>query len=195
MAGRGTRQSKAPAPPEKAPPRAAPPPRAASVRAAAAPAASPPAKSNRVVVAPLSDACRDARQEAEDMAQAVATDERIADKSASPPPAGRKSDRAAILERQKEKAERDRLLAETELLRKQLDVYTARESKRRQSEAAEQAPPAKRAAGSGRRSASAPQVRCLPGLLCIVFHSSGSFETRLCNGGVGDPPHHNTMGM
>ena len=39
------------------------------------------------------------------------------------------------------------------------------------------------------------KVRCLPGLLCIVFHSSGSFETRLCNGGVGDPPHHNTMGM
>jgi hypothetical protein len=130
------------------------------------------------------------------MAQAVAdADESIADKSASPPPAGRKSDRAGILERQKEKAERDRLLAETELLKKQLDAYTVRESKRKQSEAAEPAPPAKRAAGSGRRSASAPQVQCLPGFLCIVFHSSGSFETRLCNGGVGDPPHHNTMGM
>ena len=99
------------------------------------------------------------------------------------------------LELQREKAERAKLLAETERLRKELDAYTVRESKRKQSEAAEKAPPAKRAAGSGRRSASAPQVRCLPGLLCIVFHSSGSFETRLCNGGVGDPPHHNTMGM
>ena len=30
-------------------------------------------------------------------------------------------------------------------------------------------------------------------LLHNVFHSSGSLETRLHNGGVGDPPHHNTM--
>ena len=27
----------------------------------------------------------------------------------------------------------------------------------------------------------------------FIFHSSGSLETRLCNGGVGNPPHHNTM--
>ncbi len=27
----------------------------------------------------------------------------------------------------------------------------------------------------------------------FIFHSSGSLETGLCNGGVGDPPHHNTM--
>jgi hypothetical protein len=134
------------------------------------------------------------------MAQAVA-DEENTDKHASPPPAAKRSgsDRATTLELQREKAERKaeraKLLAETERLRKELDAYTVRESKRKQSEAAEKAPPAKRAAGSGRRSASAPQVRCLPGLLCIVFHSSGSFETRLCNGGVGDPPHHNTMGM
>ena len=116
---------------------------------------------------------------------------------ASPPPAAKRShnDRTMTLELQREKAERAKLLAETERLKKELDAFTVRESKRKQSEAAEKAPPAKRAAGSGRRSASAPQVRCLPGLLCIVFHSSGSFETRLCNGGVGDPPHHNTMGM
>jgi len=202
MAGRGTR-AKAPAPPEKAPPRAAS--AAASGRAAAAPAsgraaagaaAASPGKSRKGGAAPTDDARKEALAEAEGMAQAVANDDDgIKDKSASPPPAGRKSDRAGILERQKEKAERDRLLAETERLRKELDAYTVRESKRKQSEAAEKAPPAKRAAGSGRRSASAPQVRCLPGLLCIVFHSSGSFETRLCNGGVGDPPHHNTMGM
>ena len=130
------------------------------------------------------------------MAEAVADDdEGINDKPASPPPAARKTDRTMTLELQKEKAERAKLLAETERLKKELDAFTVRESKRKQSEAAEKAPPAKRAAGSGRRSASAPQVRCLPGLLCIVFHSSGSFETRLCNGGVGDPPHHNTMGM
>ena len=185
----GRRASKAAAPPEK------PAPDKRPGRAAAAPATSP-AKAKKVVAAPPANARQDALDEALGMAQAVADDDKgIKDKSASPPPAGRKSDRAAILERQKEKAERDRLLAETELLKKQLDAYTVRESKRRQSEAAEQAPPAKRAAGSGRRSASAPQVRCLPGLLCIVFHSSGSFETRLCNGGVGDPPHHNTMGM
>jgi hypothetical protein len=88
------------------------------------------------------------------MAAAVADDdEGINDKSASPPPAAKKSDRAMTLELQKEKAERAKLLAETERLRKQLDAYTVRESKRKQSEAAEPAPPAKRAAGSGRRTA------------------------------------------
>ena len=201
MAGRGTR-AKAPAPPEKQPP-----PRAASAaasgRAAAAPAsgraaapAASPGKAKKGGAAPTDDARKEALAEAEGMAQAVA-DEEITDKHASPPPAAKRSgsDRAMTLELQKEKAERAKLLAETERLRKELDAYTVRESKRKQSEAAEKAPPAKRAAGSGRRSASAPQVRCLPGLLCIVFHSSGSFETRLCNGGVGDPPHHNTMGM
>jgi hypothetical protein len=30
-------------------------------------------------------------------------------------------------------------------------------------------------------------------LLYYAFHSSGSLETRLCNGGVGITPHHNTM--
>jgi len=202
MAGRG-RGGKAAAPPEKQPP----PPRAASAaasgRAAAAPAsgraaaaAASPGKSRKGGAAPTDDARKEALAEAEGMAQAVANDdEGIKDKSASPPPAAKRTDRTATLELQKEKAERAKLLAETERLRKELDAYTVRESKRKQSEAAEKAPPAKRAAGSGRRSASAPQVRCLPGLLCIVFHSSGSFETRLCNGGVGDPPHHNTMGM
>ena len=88
------------------------------------------------------------------MAVAVADDdEGINDKPASPPPAAKKSDRAMTLELQKVKAERAKLLAETERLRKQLDAYTVRESKRKQSEAAEPAPPAKRAAGSGRRTA------------------------------------------
>jgi hypothetical protein len=86
------------------------------------------------------------------MAQAVA-DEEITDKPASPPPAAKRSDRTMTLELQKEKAERAKLLAETERLRKELDAYTVRESKRKQSEAAEPAPPAKRAAGSGRRTA------------------------------------------
>ena len=202
MAGRG-RGGKAAAPPEKQPPPRAAASAAASGRAAAAtasgraaaPAASP-GKAKKGIAAPTDDARKQALAEAEGMAQAVA-DEEITDKHASPPPASKRSgsDRAMTLELQKEKAAREKLLAETERLRKELDAYTVRESKRKQSEAAEKAPPAKRAAGSGRRSASAPQVRCLPGLLCIVFHSSGSFETRLCNGGVGDPPHHNTMGM
>ena len=30
-------------------------------------------------------------------------------------------------------------------------------------------------------------------LLYYAFHSSGSLATRLCNGGVGITPHHNTM--
>ena len=200
MAGRGGTRAKATAQPEKAaPPRAAS--AAASGRAAAAPAsgraaapAASPGKSRKGGAAPTDDARKEALAEAEGMAQAVA-DEEITDKHASPPPAAKRSDRTMTLELQREKAERAKLLAETERLRKELDAYTVRESKRKQSEAAEKAPPAKRAAGSGRHSASAPQVRCLPGLLCIVFHSSGSFETRLCNGGVGDPPHHNTMGM
>jgi hypothetical protein len=68
-----------------------------------------------------------------------------------PPAAKKSSERAMTLELQKEKAERAKLLAETERLKKQLDAYSVRESKRKQSEAAEPAPPAKRAAGSGRR--------------------------------------------
>ncbi len=75
------------------------------------------------------------------------------DKPASPPPAAKKSERAMTLELQKEKAERAKLLAETERLKKQLDAYSVRESKRKQSEAAEPGPPAKRAVTSGRRTA------------------------------------------
>ena len=163
MAGRGTR-AKAPAPPEKQPP-----PRAASAaasgRAAAAPAsgraaapAASPGKAKKGGAAPTDDARKEALAEAEGMAQAVA-DEEITDKHASPPPAAKRSgsDRATTLELQREKAERKaeraKLLAETERLRKELDAYTVRESKRKQREAAEPAPPAKRAAGSGRRTA------------------------------------------
>jgi len=158
MAGRG-RGGKAAAPPEKLPP----PPRAASAATsgraaaatasgrAAAPAASP-GKAKKGGAAPTDDARKEALAEAEGMAQAVA-DEENTDKHASPPPAAKRSvsDRAMTLELQKEKAERAKLLAETERLRKELDAYTVRESKRKQSEAAEKAPPAKRAAGSGRR--------------------------------------------
>ena len=138
----GRRASKAAAPPEK------PAPDKRPVRAAAAPAASP-AKANKVAAAPPANARQDALEEARDMAEAVADDdEGINDKPASPPPVPKKSDRTMTLELQKEKAERAKLLAETERLRKQLDAY-----KRKQSEAAEPAPPAKRAAGSGRRTA------------------------------------------
>ena len=147
--GRRT-SSKAPAQPEKPPPEK-PAAEKRPGRAAAAPAASP-AKAKKGVAAAPANARQDALEEAQDMAQAVANDdEGIKDKSASPPPAARRTDRAMTLELQKEKAERAKLLAETELLRKQLDAYTVRESKRKQSEAAEKAPPAKRAAGSGRR--------------------------------------------
>ena len=111
-------------------------------------------KENGAGGAAADDAREDALAEARGMAAAVADDdEGINDKPASPPPATKKSDRAMTLELQKEKAERAKLLAETERLRKQLDAYTVRESKRKQSEAAEPAPPAKRAVGSGRRTA------------------------------------------
>ena len=154
MAGRG-RGGKAAPPPEKQAPRAAS--AAASGRAAAAPAsgraaaaAASPVKSRKGGAAPTDDARKEALAEAQGMAQAVA-DEEITDKPASPPPAVKRPDRAMSLELQKEKAERAKLLAETERLKKELNAFTVRESKRKQSEAAEKAPPAKRAAGSGRR--------------------------------------------
>ncbi len=70
---------------------------------------------------------------------------------ASPPPESRKADRSATLELNKEKAERAKLQAETERLRKELDNLV-KEKKGKESVAAEPAPPAKRAVGSGRRS-------------------------------------------
>ena len=57
-----------------------------------------------------------------------------------------------VCELNKVQAERDKLQAETERLKKQLDAFSVRENKWKQSEAAEPAPPAKRAVGSGRRS-------------------------------------------
>jgi len=68
---------------------------------------------------------------------------------ASPPPVPKKGDRTVTLELNKEKAERARLQAETERLKQQLDDLV-KEKKRKQSDAAEPAPPAKR---SGRRTA------------------------------------------
>ncbi len=69
----------------------------------------------------------------------------------SPPPIQRKEDSTVTLELNKEKAERAKLQAETERLRKELENLV-KEKKRKGSVAAEPAPPAKRAVGSGRRS-------------------------------------------
>jgi hypothetical protein len=123
-------------------------------RGRADPAQSPPQKGKKTGGA-TDDARRDARAEAQMLAENEENSK--TPPPASPPPVPNKADRAVTVELNKEKAERARLQAETERLRKQLDDYTVRESKRKQSEAAEKAPPAKRAAGSGRRSASAPQ--------------------------------------
>ena len=68
---------------------------------------------------------------------------------ASPPPVPNRADRAVTVELNREKAERARLQAETERLQQQLDDLV-KEKKRKQSDAAEPAPPAKR---SGRRTA------------------------------------------
>ena len=145
MSGGGRRAAKAAAPPGKP---------AAEKRSVRAAAASPPAKAKKSGGAASSaDARQDALAEARDMAEAVANDdEGINDKPPSPPPVAKKSERAVTLELQKEKAERAKLQAETERLKKQLDAFCVRENKRKQSEAAEPAPPAKRAVGSGRRS-------------------------------------------
>ena len=145
----GRRAAKAAAPAEKPQPETAAAEKRPGRAAAASPAAAPSLAKPKKGGAAASDARQDALEEARDMAVAVADDdEGINDKPASPPPVPKKSDRTMTLELQKEKAERAKLLAETELLRKQLDAYTVRESKRKQSEAAEQAPPAKRAAQS-----------------------------------------------
>ena len=150
----GRRAAKAAAPPEKPQPEKAAAEKRPGRAAAASPAAAPsPAKPKKGGAA-ASDACQDALLEARDMAAAVAdVDEGISDKPASPPPVPKRSDRTMTLELQKEKAERARLEAETERLKKQLDEISVRESKRKQSKAAEPAPRAKRAAGSGRRTA------------------------------------------
>ena len=101
------------------------------------------------------DARRDAIAEAEMLAEAVADNEEGNSKTpppASPPPVSKKGDSTVTLELSKEKAERARLQAETERLKKQLDAFCVQEKKRKESDAAEPAPPAKRAVGSGRRS-------------------------------------------
>jgi hypothetical protein len=87
------------------------------------------------------------------LAEAVANDddEGINNKTPSPPPVPNKADSTVTLELNKEKAERAKLQAETERLKKQLDDLV-KEKKRKESDAAEPAPPAKRAVGSGRRS-------------------------------------------
>lgn len=108
-----------------------------------------PAMGRRAGGAPSADARQDAIAEARDMADAVANDdEGINDKTPSPPPVPNKSDRTVTLELNKEKAERAKLQAETDRLKKQLDDLV-KEKKRKESDAAEPAPPAKRAVGSG----------------------------------------------
>jgi valyl-tRNA synthetase len=134
-----------------------------NVRAAAAAAAPPPDPPAKT--APKSpkarksgkeiSASQDAIAEAQDLAEAVANvgDIEINNKtpSPSPPPVPNKSDRSVTLELNKEKEKRAKLQAETERLKKQLEDLV-KEKKRKESDAAEPAPPAKRAVGSGRRS-------------------------------------------
>jgi hypothetical protein len=115
---------------------------------------SPPQKGKKTGGA-TDDARQDALAEADMLAEAVADNEEGNSKTpppASPPPVSKKGDRTVTLELNKEKAECARLQAETERLKKQLDAFCAQEKKRKESEAAEKAPPAKRAVGSGRRS-------------------------------------------
>ena len=134
------------------------PPDKRLARAAAEPPAktapkSPQAKAKKIGGAASADARQDALAEARDMADAVADydDEGINNKTPSPPPVPNKADRTVTLELNKEKEKRAKLQAETERLKKQLDDLV-KEKKRKESDAAEPAPPAKRAVGSGRRS-------------------------------------------
>jgi hypothetical protein len=114
---------------------------------------SPPARPKRSGGAASASASEDALAEARDLAEAVANgdDEGINNKTPSPPPVPNKADRTVTLELNKEKEKRAKLQAETERLKKQLDDLV-KEKRRRESDAAEPAPPAKRAVGSGRRS-------------------------------------------
>ena len=130
-------------------------PRAAATEppAKAAPK-SPQSKGKKRSTGAGDDARKDALAEAQDMADAVANDDEGMNNTtppASPPQEPRKEDRAVRVELTKEKAERAKLQAETERLRKQLDDLV-KDKKRKESVAAEPAPPAKRAVGSGRRS-------------------------------------------
>ena len=109
-----------------------------------------PTKGKKSSGAPgATSAAEDARAEAQMLAENEENSK--TPPRASPPPVPNRADRAVTVELNREKAERSRLQAETERLKKQLDEICVRESKRKQSEAAEKAPPAKRAAGSGRR--------------------------------------------
>jgi len=150
MAGRG-RGGKAAAPPaarsDKNAAAKAPSARTSDRGAARAAPQSPPQKGKKT-----GGATDDARQDARAEAQLLAENDEENSKTpppASPPPVPNKADRAVTVELNKEKAERARLQAETERLKQQLDDLV-KEKKRKQSDAAEPAPPAKR---SGRRTA------------------------------------------
>ena len=158
MSGAGKRAPKAVAMPARPPDK--PVAEKRTGRAAAEPPAksapapkSPQAKAKKSGGAASADARQDALAEAQMLAEAVANDdyEGINNKTPSPPPVPNKADRTVTLELNKEKAERAKLQAETERLKKQLDDLV-KEKKRKESDVAEPAPPAKRAVGSGRRS-------------------------------------------
>ena len=157
MSGAGRRAPKAVAMPARPPDKPVADTRtgraAAEPPAKSAPAPkSPQAKAKKSGGAASADARQDALAEARDMTDAVANDdEGINNKTPSPPPVPNKADRTVTLELNKEKAERAKLQAETERLKKQLDDLV-KEKKRKESDVAEPAPPAKRAVGSGRRS-------------------------------------------
>ena len=80
------------------------------------------------------------------MAEAVADNGEGNNNPTPPVSHPRKQDRTVTLEVSKEKAERAKLQAETERLRKELDNLV-KEKKRKESVAVEPEPPAKRAVG------------------------------------------------
>jgi hypothetical protein len=102
-------------------------------------------KSTGAGCAAADNAREDALSEALDMVESVAVNDEGNNKTtppASPPHVPRKADRTVALELNKEKAERAKLQAETERLnlKKELDNLV-KEKKRRESVAAEPAPP------------------------------------------------------
>lgn len=101
------------------------------------------------------DARADALAEAQGIADAVDNSRGSNDPTPPPSPPPRREDRSVTVELNKERSERAKLQAETERLR--LELETLKAKKRKESDAAESAPPAKRAVGSGRRSSSSAQ--------------------------------------
>ena len=139
--------------------------------------------------AEVNNAREDALAEARDMAEAVAegpTPPRSPKKAPKAVPnkedrpatleqTGRREDRATVIELNKERAKAAALQAHTERLEKELENLKAK--KRKESDAAEAAPPAKRAVGrrSATQSGSVPVPRkrqsVYSSILCYLFRN------------------------